>query len=280
MFELNLSLALLRIGWSVAGLERLEQFIAKDGPNAALLEMSGNAWEEEGQPARARRHYEDAVAAEPEYWPAYYRLGLLAAAEGRPEAAIVCFQTVLRSQQTLLPVFLDLAKAYEAAGNDAEALGVYQTAHRLFPDHPQVVNNLAWLLAKNPETLDSALQHAQAAVSIQPFSAAARDTLGWIYFQKEDFAEAHAQLNKAVLLDAYNPSIRYHRGMASWKLGEAERALRDFQKAESSALPYPEKELAQKMIKRTLRRPNAPAEPQTPGPARTASSLRPPQEAC
>jgi Tfp pilus assembly protein PilF len=135
-----------------------------------------------------------------------------------------------------------------AAGNDEEALKTYRRANELYPNLASVLNNLAWLLAKNPDTVDQALHYAQSAASIQPFRASARDTLGWVYYQKGDYSDAKEQLDKAVLFDSLNPSIRYHRGMTHLKLGEKIKALQDFREAASSSVPFPEKVQTDEMI--------------------------------
>jgi tetratricopeptide (TPR) repeat protein len=247
--ELNLALALVRVQWVAPALEKLQRIAAEVKPSGAILEMIGGLWEEQGQPARAKESYQAAVAAEPDYWPAYYRLGLLASLEDKDEDAINLFQTALQYKSDSLTTLLALALAYEATGKDAEALRTYQKVNQLEPNLAPVMNNLAWLLAKKPDTLNQALKFAQASVDAQPLKAAGRDTLGWVYFQKADFPKALEQLDKAVLLDSYNPSMRYHRGMARFKLGQTEKALQDFQEAVTATASFPEKPLTEQMIR-------------------------------
>lgn len=246
--ELNLALALVRVEWRLAGLEGLQRLAAEIHPTGALLEMIGGLWEKEGQPGRAKESYEAALAAEPHYWPASYRLGLLATGNGDYEIALTSFQKVLREKPDSLNALLGLAHIYEIKNDDADALKTYRAINQLQPDLPPVLNNLAWLLAKKPDTLDQAMEFAQSAVNAQPLKAAAHDTLGWIYFQKGEFPQALEHLDRAVLLDGFNPSMRYHRGMALFKLGRTEQALKDFREA-GTVSGFPEKALNEQMIK-------------------------------
>jgi len=119
----------------------------------------------------------------------------------------------------------------------------------MYPNQAIVTNNLAWLLAKHPKTLDQALEYAQSAVAAQPMKAEVRDTLGWVYFKKGDYRAAVEHLNGAVLLNSLNPSIRYHRGMALFKLGDKVKALEDFREADAVSKPFPEQQMNRDMIR-------------------------------
>ncbi len=247
--ELNLALALARVRWISAALERLEHLKGEIKPNAALLELIGSFWEDVGKPAEAQKEYAVAMAAEPDYWPAYYRSGLLRAASGSHDEAIRSFEAGLKQKPDSVRMLIALAGEYELLGKDADAEKIYRKVNQIQPDLPPVLNNLAWLLSKRPNTLDQALQFAQDAVEAQPSKAALRDTLGWIYFQKGQYEKAREHLDRAILFDSSNPSIRYHRGMAYLKLGEAEKARQDFKKCEDSATPFPERPLVEQMLK-------------------------------
>lgn len=247
--ELSLAAALTRFRWNRPGIQKLEEVLRKTGPNAALLEIVGGLWEKEGQSDKALFSYQSAVKADPSYWPAYHRLGVLSLQAGETAEAERYLKSALKYRPDSPAILLNLARACEAGGNDTEALNTYRKINELHPNLAPVMNNLAWLLAKNPDTLDEALGYARSAVDVQPLKAEVRDTLGWILFQKGDYEAAKEQLDKAVLFDSLNPSIRYHRGMAYLKLDDRAKALEDFRKAGAAAAPFPEKELNENMIR-------------------------------
>ena len=51
------------------------------------------------------------------------------------------------------------------------------------PDDPEVLNNLAYLLAEKLDDPNSALPHAQRAAELMPETSSVIDTLGWILFR-------------------------------------------------------------------------------------------------
>jgi Flp pilus assembly protein TadD len=104
-------------------------------------------------------------------------------------------------------------------------------------------------LAKDKATLDQALQYAEQAALLQPFKPGTRDTLGWIHYQRGDYTKARDELDKAVLFDPSDPTIRYHRGMSYLKLGDKDMAREDFEHGNSSDLPFPERTLNEEMIR-------------------------------
>ncbi len=234
--------------WNNLGIAALESSADTFEPNAALSEILGKLWEAEGNQQKATARYRIAIAADPSYWPVYYRLGTQSLRNGQTHEAEQYLRLALKHQPDSLPILLRLARVFERTGNDAEAIKSYRKINELQPNLAPVMNNLAWLLSKKPETLDEALGYARLAVDAQPSRAEVRDTLGWIFFQKGDYSSAREHLDKAAFFNSVNPSILFHRGMAYYKLGDRERALADFKKADSASFPFPERQLTQNMI--------------------------------
>jgi tetratricopeptide (TPR) repeat protein len=249
LFQLNLGMALSQIGWRLSGVAKLEDVLGVVGPNAAMLEIIGGLWLKEGQPDKAISSYQTALVADPQFWPAYYQLGNQSLRAGQTELAQKYFESALKRQPDSLTVLRGLSRAYERGGNDKEAIKTYRKIIDNHPNLASVMNNLAWLLAKDPATLDQALEYAGRAAALQPFRAETHDTVGWIYYQRNDYHNAMKHLERAMLLNSLNPSIRYHRGMTRLKLGDTDEALEDFRKAGSAVSPFPEKELNAEMIR-------------------------------
>lgn len=94
---------------------------------------------------------------------------------------------------------------YDAA---AESL---QRSLDLGPDRPAALNNLAYLKAKIQNKPQEALPLAQRAVEITPNDPNALDTLGWIYMQTGDLANAEVALRRSVDLEK---SATNHKNLA------------------------------------------------------------------
>lgn len=249
LYDLDLAIALTEFRWNLLAVARIESVLKKVGQNPALLETAAGILEREGKIDRATADYRSAITADKSYWPAYYRLGVWALRQENMVQAEEYLRNGLKYEPDSVTMLLALAGLYEKKGNVADAVKTYRKIDELHPNLATVDNNLAWLLAKNPKTLDQALGHARAAVTGQPSKAEYLDTLGWIFFQKGDYKNAKEQLEKAVFFNSLSPSIRHHRGLVYLKLGDKTRALEDFKAADALSLPFPERQTNQNMIR-------------------------------
>jgi len=249
IIDLSAAFALAHMQWRRVALTKLETLIANGNNNPSISELAGDLCEKEGWLDKATEHYRSAIASDPSYWPAYNRLGSLYLKQKNTADAKTSFLTTLREQPDALMPLLGLARTYEQADEEGAALEVYKKIHMLYPDQNFILNNLAWILAKNPKTLDQAMELAKKAADAYPLKPEVQDTLGWIWFQKKEYKNSLHYLERAVTFDPANPSIRYHRGMSYFMAGQKKEALQDFQIADSYP-DFPEKQLNQSMLLR------------------------------
>jgi predicted Zn-dependent protease len=90
------------------------------------------------------------------------------------------------------------------------------------------MNNLAYLLAKDPATMAEAETLAERAYHKRPRSGAIADTLGWILFQQRSLERASRLLEQAASALPTQPQVHYHLGVVYAELGkraEARQAL-------------------------------------------------------
>ena len=90
------------------------------------------------------------------------------------------------------------------------AVEMFEECLRLDPAYSDALNYLAYLWATQGVRLDEALQHIQAALSIDPQNAAYLDTLGWIYYKQERYSDAIEFLQQADRLRPGDPEILDH----------------------------------------------------------------------
>jgi tetratricopeptide (TPR) repeat protein len=250
MFELNLGIALSQVRFYLLSVTELENIRTKASTNPALCEIIGGLWAREGNLDKSLASYQAAINADPAYWPAHYQIARHSLGSSKMESAERHFRLALEYRPDSLAILLGLARLNERMGNNKEAIQTYVMINELYPNMPSVLNNLAWLLAKDKATLDQALTYAEQAAVSQPFKAGIRDTLGWIYYQRGDYTKARNELDKAVLFDPADPTIRYHRGMSYLKLGDKDKAREDFEHGNSSGLPFQERKLNEEMIRK------------------------------
>jgi len=135
----------------------------------------------------------------------------------------------------------DLARLYDKQGLPKDAAAAYKRALKLKPDPKTTVailNNLAWLLSLDKETLDEAVDRAQEALRMYSKNpdlgspgGSLLDTLGWIYFKKGDLTKARETLQKALQASPVQPTITYHMGRVFEGLGQLKPAIHYYIKA-------------------------------------------------
>jgi tetratricopeptide (TPR) repeat protein len=160
----------------------------------------------------AQEHYEAAMAADPGNGaiPADWGKALLA--HNRGTEALKCFARALqldpRSAEAHLGYAFALAQigaALAAQGKLAEAAQHYREALQLQPDLPEVLNNLAWLLATANDTQlrngAEAVRSAKRACELTRYQEAVFvGTLAASYAEDGQFEEARNTTQKAIAL--------------------------------------------------------------------------------
>lgn len=121
--------------------------------------------------------------------------------------------------------------AFEQSKQWPDAEADLLKALELQPDHPQVLNYLAYSWVDRDENLDQAKEMLIKAVSLRPRDGYIIDSLGWLYYRLGEFDDAVVQLEKAVSLEAADPTINDHLGDAYWRVGRQEEARYQWQRA-------------------------------------------------
>lgn len=143
--------------------------------------------------------------------------------------------------QNNLQLLLLLASTYEKINNTEQAIHYYKKALTLNPKMQAIINNLALLLAgdgNDPTRLNEAYSIARPFKDTnQPLYL---DTLGWIYYLKEEYQQAAALLEKAIFHAPNQLITHYHLGLTLYEINELNQAklhlefVRDNYTAESN----------------------------------------------
>jgi Flp pilus assembly protein TadD len=95
--------------------------------------------------------------------------------------------------------------------------------------HPDLLNNLAWLLLE--EEPREAERLAAAAVALEPGHAAAWDTLGAARLRLGDAEGARTALERGIALRPALPDLHYHLAAALLALGDSDGARAEAREA-------------------------------------------------
>ena len=128
-------------------------------------------------------------------------------------------------------IYSGLGSAYAGLEEWDQSFKNFDQALTIDGDNASALNNYAYYLADLDRDLEKAEKMAKKALSVDPNNASYLDTLGWIYYQQEEYQEAQKYIQKA--LDSGQPSaeIMEHMGDVLDKLGQPQQAKSWWRKA-------------------------------------------------
>jgi len=146
----------------------------------------------------------------------------------RQEGDLVKAVTAFQKAQALAPndpaALSLLGETLAASGQKSQALDTYRHALQIKPDSPALMNATAYLMAETGGSLDEALKLAQKALAADAQQASFSDTLGWIYFKKNQNDYAVQVFSALTHKHPENATYHYHFGMALLKKGDKKTA--------------------------------------------------------
>jgi len=175
-------------------------------------------------------------------WVVYDQHGLLLAKQGKAEAALVQFSKAVEINSKNAALHSHLAMALDRLGRTREAIAEYQFALSLNPKLPDVLNNLAWILATRPDAEvrngGQAVRLAEQACLLTGYrNVMIVGTLGAAYAEAGRFEEAMATARKveALALADGNKEL----AEKNHKLAELFRSRQPFREPDNSATGVP-----------------------------------------
>ena len=100
-----------------------------------------------------------------------------------------------------------LAMIYDQTGVWIKSDSLYFDLINSDSTDAQAYNNFAYSLVERKANLELALEMSLIATRIEPGSAPYLDTLGWIYYNLEQYEKALKYVQKSYSIDAENPVI-------------------------------------------------------------------------
>ncbi|MFO7608550.1 MAG: fused MFS/spermidine synthase [Candidatus Krumholzibacteriia bacterium] len=98
------------------------------------------------------------------------------------------------------------------------------------PGNAVALNGLADALSRAGQ-LPEARAVAEQAVALDPNSGMLLDTLGWVQFQQDELAAAHATLSRSLAALPDHPIVLYHLGRTAQAMGRADEARQHLERA-------------------------------------------------
>jgi Flp pilus assembly protein TadD len=181
-----------RSGAGEEALRRYQEALRLVPDHARAWREAGRLLDEAGRHDEAAAHLERAVALAPGDVDAQARLGLALLRAGHFAESARAFDAALASGAASAELHMARALAATQLGDAAGAAVHYRRALELKPGWREPSNNLAWLLATDPELRDAeeATRVASAALAVAPDDAVLLDTLAVAHAAAGRFDEA------------------------------------------------------------------------------------------
>jgi tetratricopeptide (TPR) repeat protein len=228
----------------------VRQAVARTPKNPQFHQILGELLLTQKQPQAAIAALEEGLALNPSQTA--LRL-LVFAYQQLPDQEAVAKRIEERVTDPKTPpfYFLILAMLYEQQQKFDKALNVYNAllARNLFPVIAH--NNLSYLLADHfptPENLDRALRLASETLEEFPDDPNLLDTVGWILCKQGNFAKGKIYLEQSVAQFPNHPTSLYHLGWCRAKLGETEMARESLKKALDLKTGFPERAATEQLL--------------------------------
>jgi tetratricopeptide (TPR) repeat protein len=188
-----------------------------------------------GQNAEARQKLDELAAAYPSSPEPQLALGDLLRDQSDFQGAAAAYTKAL----ALLPpgsdaawlVYYDRGISYDQGGDWARAQPDLETALKLSPGQPYVLNYLGYSWAVKRQHISQARTMIEQALQAVPNDGAIVDSLGYVMLQQGQARQAVSTLMKAVNLEPDDPTINAHLGDAYAAAGDHLQAIFQWRRA-------------------------------------------------
>ncbi len=140
------------------------------------------------------------------------RKGMELVAEKRYSDAMVLFEQMIAQQPTFAPAYFNLGSAYLLSGQPNTALDHIKRGLEIEPENP-VGNNQIAVVYNTLGKLDLAIEHLKKTVQLKPEYALGQFNLGVAYLANNRLKPAAAALEKAAKLDPNSNDVKLYLGI-------------------------------------------------------------------
>lgn len=158
-------------------------------------------------------------------------MGNICLAKGEVEQAKKHYREAIEAEPRNVSNYIALQIQYTKEGNWEEAKRLGEKARELDPASPFIASELARLYLDHGGNVNVALSLAQEAKQKVPSDPYVAATLGWAYYKAGSFKLAISQLEESVRKEPGNALYQYHLGMAYLADRRFDAAGRALQKA-------------------------------------------------
>jgi tetratricopeptide (TPR) repeat protein len=233
-----------------ASLERLKQ-VAKLVPDFVVPEaILGDYYEQANDRANAKKWMAEALRLAPKDVRTHLMVGRWALNAGQlQEAKTQAAEALKIDPQSLDGLILSgVVAMFEKDYSTAERF--FETAHVQSPRNFSAANNLALVLVdqKDEAKRRRALEYAKSNIQVNPRSAEAASTYGWVLYKLGRFDEAEKALNAAISGGTAAPDTAYYIACLAYDRGRESQAKEWLEIALKSNGPFANRQDAEELL--------------------------------
>jgi tetratricopeptide (TPR) repeat protein len=185
---------------------------------------------------RAKSELLKAVELKPDFRAAYLSLATLYVDSHQNQEALDDLRRVLNQNPKDTVALMLLGTIQEKNKDYDAARDTYERLLTIDPKFSAALNNLAYLYSEHYSQFEKAYDLARRARELLPYDPSTADTLGWVLYQRKNYARAASLLqegastieNRKLPTD---PEIQFHLGMCEYMMGEEQSARTAFERA-------------------------------------------------
>lgn len=220
-------------------ISRIDAVLERDAANSMANNLKGELLTQLGRYDAAIASFERAIQLSPQWWVPYRGIAAAQLGASRRDAAIAAFQRGLERTHAP-PLLLQLGAVFEKLGQPQDAITMYEAWLKREPGSDLAANNLAMLLithrSQDAGARDRALELTRRFAGSG--SAALVDSYGWVRYVRGEYVDSVAALQRAVELAPDAPLLRYHLGMAQFRVGKSASAREQLTAAVAGKVSY------------------------------------------
>jgi tetratricopeptide (TPR) repeat protein len=216
---------------TASAITRLEREIARQPDNPNLLVLLSRVYSAAGDAIKQEEALRRAVTVDPRFTSGYTMLAELYLKQKRVDDARAEFAAISERDPSNTMAGTLVGILLEQLGKRDDAMKAYERVVNGPGNSHVAANNLAFMHAENGTNLDLALQLAISAKQGLPDDPSVDDTIGWIYYKKDQPALAVKPLESALKRLPSNAELLVHLGLTYAKLGDSVKARETLERA-------------------------------------------------
>jgi tetratricopeptide (TPR) repeat protein len=157
------------------------------------------------------------------------------------KGSIDVLNEALKKEPNAKELYLKKAEYIKYTDSESASIQFAEQIITKWPNYADGLNFLGYSLLENSIRLEYAKKVLHKAVAINPQNGFYLDSLGWLYFQKNDLKNSMKYIVEALKYEPDEPVIIYHLAIVQWKELQYEKSLKNLEmtsKILADMLPY------------------------------------------